>query len=184
MKWGLVAIWVSIIGISGWLYYDYTRGSLLFPNSDFESGTLLNWTATGDAFNGQPVKSANLEKRRGTAVFARGTYLVGTFEETPLRGRGDVFTGTLESARFVIGANHIVFKMGAGDGTPQESVQLIVDNQVVRQAVGSGKATNSESLSQVVWDVAQWRGKQATIRINDLAKTGWGHLNVDDLRFR
>ncbi len=36
---------------------------ILFENSDFESGTLKNWTVEGTAFNSQPTKGDNLAKR-------------------------------------------------------------------------------------------------------------------------
>src|SRR5262249_38661599 len=34
-------------------------------NLDFETGNLRDWTATGDAFNGQPIKGDTVAPRRG-----------------------------------------------------------------------------------------------------------------------
>ena len=34
-------------------------------NLDFETGTLKDWTADGDAFNGQPIKGDTVKPRRG-----------------------------------------------------------------------------------------------------------------------
>jgi hypothetical protein len=184
MKKLLGVIWLGIIGVGGWLFLDYTRTSLLFPNSDFETGTLLNWTAQGEAFAGQPTPVESLEKRVGLTVFARGRYLIGTFEGNQLRKRGDAPVGSLRSIPFVVRGDRIRFLIGAGNGTPEVSVQLVVDNQVVRQAIGYGKITNSESLTPVEWDVSAWKGKEAYVQITDSASNGWGHINVDDFRIR
>jgi hypothetical protein len=184
MKGLLVLIWLGILAVGGWLLLDYTRMSLLFPNSDFETATLQNWTAEGEAFSGQPTPVDTIEKRVRANVFARGRYLIGTFEGNQLRGRGDAPIGSLRSIPFIIRGERIRFLIGAGDGTSEVSVQLMVENRVVRQSIGYGKATNSESLVPVEWDVSPWRGREARIQINDSASNGWGHINVDDFRIR
>ena len=51
-------------------------------NLDFETGTLKDWTATGTAFDGQPIKGDTVNKRRGDMKSDhKGEYWIGTFEK-------------------------------------------------------------------------------------------------------
>src|SRR5688500_5345733 len=48
-------------------------------NSDFEQGSLKDWTATGDAFDKQPVKGDTVNARRSDMKSQhQGEYWVGT----------------------------------------------------------------------------------------------------------
>src|SRR4051812_34700070 len=60
-------------------------------NLDFETGTLQDWTATGAAFDKQPVKGDTVSARR-TDMRSRhqGNYWIGTYEIL-----GDGAQGTL-----------------------------------------------------------------------------------------
>jgi sucrose-6-phosphate hydrolase SacC (GH32 family) len=59
---------------------------------------------------------------------------------------------------------------------------LLVDGKVVRSATGpNDKPGGSEALAPGSWDVSEFAGKMATLRIVDDAKGGWGHLNVDHI---
>src|SRR5712671_455626 len=50
-------------------------------NLDFETGTLKDWTATGDAFAGQPIKGDTVAPRRGDMKSQhQGQYWIGTYE--------------------------------------------------------------------------------------------------------
>src|SRR5262245_59491784 len=50
-------------------------------NFDFETGTLKDWVAEGDAFQGQPVKGDTVSPRRGDMKSQhQGEYWVGTYE--------------------------------------------------------------------------------------------------------
>src|SRR5947208_4433119 len=67
-------------------------------NLDFEDGTLKDWTATGDAFDGQPVKGDTVSRRRGDMRSGhQGNFWVGGYEL-----HGDDATGTLTSAPFKV----------------------------------------------------------------------------------
>src|SRR5579863_9117644 len=79
-------------------------------NLDFETGTLQDWTSTGEAFVDQPVK--------GDTVFARrqdmksehaGEFWIGTFER-----KGDAPQGTLTSAPFLVTHRYAAFLIGGG----------------------------------------------------------------------
>jgi levanase len=57
----------------------------------------------------------------------------------------------------------------------ETTVNLVVDGEVVRSATGR----DSEHLDWVSWDVADLRGEQATIRVVDNNRGGWGHVLLD-----
>ena len=54
---------------------------LLFDHSDFEKGTLLNWTAEGDAFELQPTKGDNPAARGRERSRHQGQHWSGTYED-------------------------------------------------------------------------------------------------------
>src|SRR5271166_2282477 len=65
-------------------------------NLDFETGTLKDWTAEGDAFKGQPIKGDTVFKRRNDMKSQhQGQYWIGTYEKF-----GDKPQGTLTSVPF------------------------------------------------------------------------------------
>src|SRR6516162_9686849 len=65
-------------------------------NLDFETGTLKDWTAEGEAFKGQPIKGDTVARRRDDMKSQhQGEYWIGGFEI-----HGDRPQGTLTSAPF------------------------------------------------------------------------------------
>src|SRR5436853_821795 len=79
-------------------------------NLDFETGTLKDWTATGTAFDGQPVKGDLVAKRRNDMRSDhKGDYWIGTYETG-----GDAATGTLTSVPFKVTHPWAVFYIGGG----------------------------------------------------------------------
>ena len=61
----------------------------------------------------------------------------------------------------------------------ETSVNLVVDGEVVRTATGR----NSETLDWASWDVAEFAGQEASVRIVDNNRFGWGHVLVDQVMF-
>ncbi|HCX83805.1 MAG TPA: glycosyl hydrolase family 32 [Micrococcales bacterium] len=59
----------------------------------------------------------------------------------------------------------------------ETSVNLVVDGEVVRTATGA----DSETLDWVSWDVSELVGTQASIRVVDNNRSGWGHLLLDQV---
>lgn len=170
--------------LAGLYLLEFKKDVLLFPNSDFEEGTLTNWTPKGEAFLGQPVLTRLVEKRIGKKVNGVGKYSVGTFEKTTKAPGGDRLIGELTSIPFKITGSKILFRMGAGDNTSQTSVQLLVEDRLVLEDRGRAIITNTETMVPVVWEVSKWKGKTARIRILDLSNRGWGHINADDFRMQ
>ncbi|MGR0319723.1 GH32 C-terminal domain-containing protein [Agromyces sp. ZXT2-3] len=76
--------------------------------------------------------------------------------------------------------DHLV--LGAEPATPRSdetSVNLMVDGEIVRSATGR----NSENLDWVSWDVAEFAGREASVRVIDNNRFGWGHVLVDQVMF-
>ena len=74
--------------------------------------------------------------------------------------------------------DHVV--VGDEPAQPRSSettVNLVVDGEVVRSATGQ----DSEVLDWVAWNVEEFVGRQAEIRIVDNNRFGWGHILVDDI---
>ena len=153
---------------------------------DFENGDLRGWTKTGDAFNFQPTYGDNPTARhRGQPSNHQGQYWIGGFEKRPRPSdpagqiQGDGPQGTLTSQSFTISSPIISFLIGGGCDLNTERVELLVDGQAVLRA--TGKCT--ETLERVRWNVSQFMGRSAQIRLIDASGGGWGHINFDDVRF-
>lgn len=142
--------------------------------ANFDGGDYQGWKASGDAFGDAPARGA-LPNQMPVSGFT-GTGLVNTF-----RG-GDGSTGTLTSPPFAIERRYLRFLIGGGKDEKNLAVNLRIDGQVVRTATGTNdRPGGSEELTFHSWDLADLRGKTATIEIVDRATGGWGHLNVDEI---
>lgn len=76
--------------------------------------------------------------------------------------------------------DHLVLGAEPAQARSEEtSVNLVVDGEVVRTATGR----NSESLDWASWDVAEFDGREASVRIVDNNRFGWGHILVDEVMF-
>lgn len=176
---------------------------------DFETGLLVGWFATGNAFDYQPTYGDNSRRRmvyKGVerdesltsgepqASRAQGRYYIGTYEKRPgnttdylfpdndyCEGniQGDTPMGTLTSDPFFIQGDFISFLIGGGCDHLTEYVELIVDGFATIRATGQC----AESMNLAQWDVSAHRGRVAQIRIVDKSSSHWGHLNVDDIQF-
>ena len=136
---------------------------------DFENG-YANWKVEGDAFGTAPARGTLANQQDVTGFLGHG--LVNSYLN------GDGATGKLTSKPFVVERNYIRFLVGGGR-TEQTQIRLIVDGRRVRAT--SGK--DNEGLEPALWDVREFKGKQAHIEIVDEATGGWGHINVDNIVF-
>jgi hypothetical protein len=157
-------------------------------NTDFETGDLRDWTATGSAFARQPVLGDAVVARRPPMRSGHvGKHWVGTFEN----GLGDGATGTLTSKSFRVTQPWAAFLLAAGpfettrvecvDAANQQVVLKISGNDLRRLA---GEAKNTETLTPVIVDLRAWSGREIFLRVVDEQAGGaWGHINFDDFRF-
>lgn len=145
-------------------------------NLGFETGTLDDWLAKGDAFAGQPIKGDAVHARRSDMHSRHaGNYWVGSFE----RG-GDEPTGTLVSRPFKVTHPYATFLVGGG-GHRDTRVEVVRndDKTPIVRAFGE----NAEDMRAVLVDLAGLEGKEIFLRIIDGHAGGWGHINFDDFRF-
>ncbi|WP_155856069.1 discoidin domain-containing protein [Cellulomonas sp. URHD0024] len=138
--------------------------------ADFDTALPTGWTATGTAFTGTTAGSAT---GQSPVAGYLGKGLLNSFTSSS----GDGATGTLTSPTFTVDHNTIAFLVGGGKHPDQTGVQLVVDGQVVRTATGA----DSEQLAWVTWNVADLRGRAATIKVVDSLAAGWGHVLVDQV---
>jgi beta-fructofuranosidase/levanase/fructan beta-fructosidase len=137
---------------------------------DFESG-YEGWEISGNAFGTKPAKG-KLPGQNDVSGYS-GNGLVNSF------AGGDASTGEMISKPFMIKKPFINLRVGGGNDYNQTYVALLVDSEEVKKAIGS----NSEQLHLRSWSVDKYIGKEARIAIVDKHMKGWGHINVDDIKF-
>lgn len=142
--------------------------------ADFEGEAYGEWKATGEAFGPGPARGT-LPGQMAVSGF-KGKGLVNSFY------KGDDTTGTLTSPEFKIERRYITFLIGGGRNPEKLALQLRIDDRTVRSSTGpNDKAGGSEALVPESWDVAEFAGQIARLRIVDEATGGWGHINVDQI---
>jgi len=155
-------------------------------NLDFESGTLENWTATGDAFD--LVKGDGLPEggtdRTSTVRGQSGTYWVSSGV------KGSARQGTLESVPFEVTQPFASFLVSGGAfKSTRVDIVLADDKKVIYTISG----TDSPRLRPAVVDLRPYAGKKIVIRVVDeetgastatyLKENPWAHINFDRFRF-
>jgi levanase len=91
------------------------------------------------------------------------------------RANGDAATGLATSPVIQLDQDFLNFLIGGGRDAERLAVELVVDEQVVRSTTGF----NGNVLDWVTWDITEYRGKPAFVRIRDESDGLWGHLVVD-----
>ncbi len=147
-------------------------------NLGFEDGTLRDWTASGEAFEKQPVKGEIDQARpfgKGRTANRKGEFWIGGYEI--LR---DDPKGTLTSAAFKAAQPWASFLIGGGS-LPGTRVEIVTkdDGKVFHTARG----VNNETMARSVVDLRKLQGREIFIRIVDEETVGWGHVNFDDFIF-
>ncbi|MGI8605214.1 MAG: PVC-type heme-binding CxxCH protein [Verrucomicrobiales bacterium] len=145
-------------------------------NLGFEDGSLKDWKAEGQAFEGQPVEGDKVSVRRPEMKSGHdGRFWIGTFEKF-----GDPPTGTLTSVPFRVTHQWASFLAGAGPaGKGRVEIVDVASGKVVHSAAGRER----EELELVVVDLSKQQGKEILIRIVDAGPGHWSHVNFDDFRF-
>ena len=137
--------------------------------ADFEGPDYGDWKVEGEAFGAQPA-AGTLDNQNKVDGF-QGKGLVNTFLS------GDPPHGKLTSPAFTVDRSFIGFLIGGGQFAGETCINLLVDGETVRTAVGK----NLEHLEWHNWNVRDLEGKQARIEIVDQASGGWGHINIDQI---
>lgn len=138
--------------------------------ADFEQPSYpTGWIVSGSAFGEGPAAGTLPNQHAVTGYRGRG--LINTFHG------GDNSTGTLTSTEFKINAPYLCFLIGGGNHPEETGIELLINGQSVRQATGG----DSEALRWHNWDVGEFVGRSAKIRIYDSRTGGWGHINVDQI---
>ncbi|MBT2512447.1 GH32 C-terminal domain-containing protein [Arthrobacter sp. ISL-30] len=148
-------------------------GDLLFDGFEVPDGSSLadaGWTGTGDlAPSFQPATAGG--------DYYIGAKRINTFETGG--APGDERQGTLTSPAFTISRNFMSMLVGGGHRSPETGqvleAQLLVDGNVVRSLAGD----DAGQLNWKGWDVSEFVGGSAQLRIVDQATGGWGHLTLD-----
>jgi len=145
-------------------------------NLDFETGTLKDWTAEGDAFKGQPIKGDTVAPRRGDMKSEhQGSYWIGGYEL-----HGDKPQGTLTSVPFAVTNPWATFLVGGGPW-PETCVELVRAD--TKEVFSRTSGIEEENLRRVAIDLRPHLGKEIFIRLVDKHSGHWGHVNFDDFRF-
>jgi fructan beta-fructosidase len=139
--------------------------------ADFEGKDFGAWKSEGEAFGPGPATGA-FPGQKPVSGFNGNGFANSDF-------KGDKGTGRLQSPEFVIERSHIRFLIGGGARFPQQTcMNLLLDGKPARNA--TGKFTG-EGLRYAEWDVADLKGRTASIEILDTATGGGGHIMVDDI---
>jgi len=155
-------------------------------NLNFETGTLKDWSATGDAF-ASPVFSADSSPvhEKEMRIGFHGTHFLSSGGTTNYK-----LTGTLTSVPFTVSQPFAAFNVSGGalQDTRVEIVEAAT-NKVIFHSTGQGRAT----LQPVVVDLQPYLNKEIFIRIIDnetgisqipyIPNDKWAHINFDEFLF-
>ena len=176
---------------------------------DFEKGGLQSWKriayGNNQAFTCQPMRlptkhfwgCSGCGKSGGTCS-CHGRYAIIS-NECSKGTRSNSWTGILESPTMTLRKNsYITLLVGGGRHAfygdlykPSKdiaAVTLEVFQSTSKKwtVVNSATGEDSDQMRQVVWGSLgeSYDGLKARIRIYDTAKGQWGHIAVDDVKFR
>ena len=140
---------------------------------DFEGASYgSKWNVEGEAFGKGPAKGA-FPGQQSIGGY-NGDFLVNSY----FNG-GDSRLGKLTSKAFKIQRKFLTALVGGGADREKLYLRVLVEGAEVGRLSGR----NAEKLSLCGIDLRPYLGKSATIEIVDDASGGWGHINVDDIRF-
>jgi len=147
---------------------------------DFESGKFDNWTAEGTAFAKGPLeiegldspKPKSLSNNNWEALYCPGRQGKYVAHSAPDRNNGQ--QGMLTGKPFAIDRRALKFLIGGGS-TAATRMDLLVDGKAVRSASGE----DLHGLTERVWDVTEFRGRQGVLQIVDASSGNWGYIVVD-----
>ena len=155
-------------------------------NLNFESGTLQDWTATGDAFtNPLLTDDPSPVHEKDMRIGFEGKYFLSSGGTANYK-----HTGTLTSVPFKVTQPFAAFRVSGG-ALQDTRVELILagTDSVIYHITGQGRAT----LQPAVVDLRAYLNKEIFIRIIDhetgisqipyIANDKWAHINFDEFLF-
>jgi sucrose-6-phosphate hydrolase SacC (GH32 family) len=150
-------------------------GTIIIEN--FNSDSFSEWKVEGNAFGKGPSGSGDTHRMVGF-VGSGYTCSAGSGEET---GTGTLTSSPFKIERntihFLIGSFEIFFLPGHKEFEGLLSIQLLIDNMVVREEIPS----EFHALFHQAWDVSDLKGKIAQIRIVDKDEREWAHIDIDEI---
>lgn len=191
--------------------YDPAQDPQTAPdNWSFELG-LTAWVPTGNAFTAGPAVGNELtvmqsdDIRTNLQANIGGDFWSGTSLAVGNRGRawihsgssgapgGDALMGTLRSKTFIVPQRFLTFLIGGGQDDTNLRVEFLIavppgvpgdlnvngqNYQIVLHKTGHG----AEFLRRDWWDIGNYVGQRAVLRIVDSSSAG--HISVDDFQFQ
>ena len=145
-------------------------------NLGFETGTLKDWTAEGNAWEGQPVKGDTVVLRKRGQSNHVGDYWIGGYEKL-----GDKGTGKLTSVSFEVTHPWASFLIGGGKDPKQTRVEIV--EEATGKVIHTASGLDVENMRREIVDLRPYSGKRIFLRLVDESTAGWGHVNFDDFVF-
>ena len=177
---------------------------------DFETGNLMGWSATGNAFDYQPTYGDNSRHRGAydgfgdssskslgtqTSSSMKGRFYVGTYELRPA-DNSDYYkyynkvpkAGSIQGDEPVGTLTSDPFSIFGSTitfliGGGCNHLTEFVELIVDGQPTMRSTGKCSERMEPNHWDVSNFRNRTAQIRIVDASSEKWGHINVDNFLF-
>ena len=155
-------------------------------NLNFETGTLQDWTATGDAFTNALIKEdPSPIHEKDMKIGFEGKYFLSSGGTVNYKQ-----TGTLTSVPFKVTQPFAAFRVSGG-ALQDTRVELLLagTDSVIYHITGQGRAT----LQPAVVDLQAYLNKEIFIRIVDnetgisqipyIPNDKWAHINFDEFLF-
>ena len=141
--------------------------------TDFESAVWpAGWMVSNNTKNIPGPMATSEITQSPTPTGYVGNRFVNTF-------LGDDALITLVSPQFTIEKKYIRLYVGGGNYPDNAYVGLFINGQKVKNATGD----NGPELKQYTWNVMEYQGQQAEIRIVDNTGGGWGFIMCDNIIF-
>ena len=147
------------------------ESKLPFINSDFELGDLTNWVVDGTAFDRKPFPSSTDKIDQRLYQSMQGDYCANSGVYGAYR------VGSLTSTAFTITRDYLTFSI-AGGVSKGTRIELLIDGEPVKDCSG----IENWIMKSNYFDLKQWRGQTAQIRVIDDVEATRGHIIVDNFQ--